>query len=337
MGTRIAFRPRARGCAVAGTVPYTGEVTASALEPRVKFVKGTTATPSSGEVKVGDGTFFPMQATIQQIFELFYRVKDARFDAQSCISRDDRPSGGYPEIAFSSTAPSPNYHDAQFGSGWYVKTERSWVSAGVNLTDELQIWTNTLDEPEEALVAAGDAFDTIMPTNPDHGIVCGLSHYSEFDCGLTPYDTFYSGFPSAYFPYATDVTDSQYIINAGVELAFNGVVAVTGDGDPFNNANDLYIGLHFEAYTQDGSPYLYNLDAFTYDSTFSSYSTGVNLEIVLATGSITAPLYSSTTGSLGWGGYGFVLRATEWWPYAHHNGKPVWNTGTGAWRSPFAP
>ena len=74
MGEKITFR-RGRNT----TVTVDGAV--SIVEPRVKFVRGWIddgGSQPAGTVRCGDGELFCIEATVDQMCEIFYRVRDAR-------------------------------------------------------------------------------------------------------------------------------------------------------------------------------------------------------------------------------------------------------------------
>ena len=130
MSNRITFRERTPGVAVSGggTPPAV-----SISEPRVKYVKGWHTTdgtdPGDGSaVECGEGTAYPLEVTVDQLAEIFYRVKDATWSGYLDYS------GG---AVFSVEVARPVDPTEQYHTRGYRD------AAGDPLTDEREMWAAT--------------------------------------------------------------------------------------------------------------------------------------------------------------------------------------------------
>lgn len=263
-------------------------------EYRFEWVKGwlTGGTdPMDGSVEVGDDTDYPLKVTLDELAEIFYRVKDGAISGSSTY--------GPFSMEITGTPPADYYT----GTNADIICQRSFAIGGVNQTDERTAWgtSGALDTPIR------DA-STILPYTPLHGEVAGFTHYVE------TFDVSYLG----YGPYGTP-GDTQ----AGIELAFNGYVAVTGDGNPLDPANDIWVGLFFQAYTVDG---LFIYDAGGFTKTDGGFDTYVgDLTFQLSASAPTCKLYFRSTATAD-----FTITATEWWPYNRlAEPRQIWDAGTG--------
>jgi len=286
MGTRIAFRPRARGGA-AGDGDFV-----SALEPRWKFAKGVKSTPGSGEVEVGAGTLYPVKVTLDQMFAIAYRVKDARVTGSVTL---DLWNSETVEFLFTSDDPTlqDNWYDDS--SGDY--THRAYAVGGVDADDETQMWADDLDTP----------FFGDTPT--------GLSHDS---------DTINTGGPfSGYCFHSTD----RFGDNGGYfYLQFSGEVAVYDplgvSQDPFDPNNELWVGLYIEA----GDYYWLPSGVSSEQSSGDSHVVDISIQLSNSS-TIDVPIFADANVTEGTSS--MVVEATEWWPYAKPAGGNFWNTTTG--------
>lgn len=309
MGTRVAFRPRARGCATSDVAATSAGTAVSALEPRWKFTEGVVLSPSIVQVLVGAGSYYPVKVTLDQLFEIAYRVKDSQITGS--VALNTNVGGVTDTVYYLFTADDPTLQN-----NWYDDTSGSWTYraysvAQVNAADEIQMWEGSLDTP------------TILPAYPPVGQVpvtpTGLSHNADTMSDFGPISGIYSVY--AY--------GSGGNVGAYFSLQFSGEVAVYdpsggGSKDPFDPANELWIGLEIDAFDYSFLP----VDFSSHDFGSSLYI--ADIQIQLSGGStLNVPIYSDNTYVTG-GSSTMVVEATEWWPYAKAAGGAQWNSATGA-------
>ena len=302
MGDRITFRGRGRGCIVAA-----GDAV-SPVEPRLKLIKGwlTGGTdPADGSVECGEGTSYPLLVTVDQLEEIFYRAKDAVFSGSVTA-----------EYAFTTlsmlvdgAAPASDFHS---GTDADVIVHRSFVtgSPAVNISAEKDIWS-------EDLVAPSLPISTIATSPQVHGLITGLTHYIEsFDL------------PSSDYHVRGDDGTGEY--TAVLELAFSGHVAwvdLAASNNPFDPANELWVGIGFHCYTADPTAAI--VDAYTLATGDSNEGESGDLTIVLSSGPLTCRLYASQFAFLTSAYSDLTLTVTEWWPYLTIANLPAWDSATG--------
>jgi len=299
MSERIYFRNRGRDSAVAfGSSP----TAVSIVENRVYYVRGeeTSGAPSSGYVACGAGTEFPLKVTRQELFEIYYRVKDAKFSGSL--------SAAYAfttlELLFSTTPPPATYYS---GTTSDVIVQRAYADQGTppaNLTNTKEMWSALHSTPSGIL---------------SHGIAIGLTHYAEsFSVPL-----------SDYYPYGLNVGGTTEW-TARAEIAFGRRVAFVdnaANGNPFDPANDLWIEMSFAAYTEDSVAA--KVDVYTLSTGGANEGPSGSLSIVLSNSTVTVPLIAEQFSFLVSASSSLSLVATEWWPYETTEGYPAWDANTG--------
>jgi len=130
---------------------------ASAFEPRLRFVKGwvTGGTdPEDGSVECGDGTRFPLEVTVEQMMEIHFRVKDAKFTAGAMsVTR-----GSFEEPAFfelTDVAPTERlidwdaHPDFNEYTPYDAVSARGFVSYSENGSTEFEAPENYGEDPED--------------------------------------------------------------------------------------------------------------------------------------------------------------------------------------------
>lgn len=359
MGSRVAFRPRARGCAsLDGT-------RVSFLEPRVAFVEGTTGTPTGDQVACGSGTAFPISITPAQFHELFYRVKLAWLTA-GVFSHEDNGAGysTYFDHYAPSSAPSTTELTENVASGSFFLLAKK-----LGYTTEDAISGFTLDRLDATFGAeytvtglGGDSnYYARDISNDEKGMwsfpeIAGnhpkINEPSEFRCGFSYYMGNYYGFGNggqtfdtspldSSYPYTT-VTDPVGLVygDLDVECIFTGRVAylnTAGGTGPFDTDAELYPEMSFKVYGVFDYLGVHDIILSTVPEDVSYSDAGIDFTIRLAGGDVSCDLYSfvpSLPQTVTYSGSDWVLEAKQWWPYAHRNGNPVWNSGTGAWVAP---
>lgn len=77
---------------------------------RFKWVKGWLTggiDPADGSVECGDGTAYPLEVTVAQMEEIFYRVRDAKWVSGSAAFRQSATAAYYESsVTFTATAPA---------------------------------------------------------------------------------------------------------------------------------------------------------------------------------------------------------------------------------------
>jgi hypothetical protein len=284
-------------------------------ENRVQFVKGwlTGGTdPADGSVECGDGTAFPMEVTLDQVAEIFYRVKDAWFTggsaswkylgfAQTINAATDAPANRRLDVSASTYQQrgycklgGDDYNGATYDAG-----------IGNNYSDiadnENGMWRDAWNDPDHV-----DAFS--YEQNDPNSIQGGDPEWWG-DTGLGVYATVFRG---------------KRVAVVKLDPA-DGLYAAT---------NKFY--LEIEMYWFDygvvpfgGSTNIYNSEGGFGD--FSSRAVFISNYILrLATGDATCPVYFDALGSTDETGTDFIHEPQVWWPYAKDNpAVPVWDTDKG--------
>lgn len=315
MGDRIAFPPRARDCASKDGIG------ASWLEPRVKFVEGST-TPTGDQVKVGSGSLYPLQVSIDQMFEIFYRSRDAQFDDSSALLTTEEYGSGFGGVetnVFLSAQSPPANHEVLGGDHEVVRAY--WLNSA-NPTNEAEMWEDLLTTAPSFVAFDGSDFPA------EHQ--CGLRHYINSQGETSDNGT-------DYHLYVGPGGDVGFMLNNYLKLQFSGRVAFVdneGNGNPLDPANTLYVGMYFEAFYNDGIAIDYTASSYDGLTGFSGSKTGWQLDIVLSSGTLTVDLLCyygiglnpTPTGS------NLVITVNDWWPYAKIDGTDYWDTTTGLFK-----
>lgn len=347
MGDRITFR--GRGCAESEALPLIAGkyMPTSIVEPRVKFIKGwlTGGTdPDDGSVECGPLTDYPMIVTLDQLTEIFYRVKAAWF------------TQGTLEVGFGRIIANPGTLAAPGNyEGWSVISKgymvegtvppafSSWFTGGF-ANSELAMWAPI----------GGIHWSTDNATNPPtyyHGnyataerLPAKWSHVN-FDY-IIDYVTIYNAAHTG-FNFSTGATgvvkpagatvyaelrsyEGEWYPNwADAALIISRYVAYTDADHPFDPSAKLYLGIRFEVLTDSGELQLTTAKVTgTYGAT--AIESSVKLKLKLSG----EAMPECVIGAAGYGtepvtGTDFILAAKEWWPYATTTGSAAWDTTTG--------
>jgi len=284
--------------------------------------------------EVGDGTQYPLEVTLDQIAEIFHRVKDAKFSSgYATVNTGDpetEPAFGY--FIYSSTA---------------ITTDRAYGLSGGNLTyrgytTKEEVTPITIDPAN--IPYLGDAYDagngdnyldiadnergiliqTILPSwNINTGdVVTAFSVNCSNPEASTDPEFFYSGFAFDLDPPTPAATSATVV--------FTGYIAVVKEAPNHSfiaPSNRYFIEMEFSA--QDSIPVL---KISTNEASISGSPTeisGCRYVMRLAGGAeVSCPIYADNTGYDFVGGNDFIHEATEWFPYQDQNGD-VWNPTTG--------
>jgi len=347
MGDRITFRGRGRGCAERDYPPPTpgALVPTSIIEPRVKFIKGwlTGGTdPVDGSLECGPLTKYPMIVTPDQLAEIFYRVKEVAFTQGELGHYYRRIKANPGPMRDIGTYSDAHVYSKGYGVDGVIPSEFSHLFTDYSATSELAMWaligganwlTDTTTSPftfyygdfataerrtakwlvTNAGFFLGDPVETAAHSAytynsyfhggaaPDGGIVYAESDYGG---GWSP-----------------DWCESVFIISR--------YVAYTDADSPFDPAAKLYLGIRFDCLTDYGELELtVSKETGGYGTT--ALATPVKLKFKLS-GSDMPECVIGAAGAVPETvtGTDFILKATEWWPYATTTGDPAWDTATG--------
>ncbi len=327
---------------------------------RYKFVEKDTS-------EVGDGTGYPMLATKEQLEEIMYRVRDAKFTQGSVtvdsVNIDDQVGynsvvqfsyGDLPETLFELREDTPLYisslrgycttaresspmaaYDTSFFGSAYSSSVTDYITSGIIVeardiqreAAQLAIFAGVVGNYEED------------PTLVDWGVAVPVSRFrTGFSQSLATLS--YPGggsLPDGYFPYVL-LDGSVFYNSCSVSLEFTGEVAWVDDdasGNPLSPGNRLYIGVEFGV-------------AIGYDGVTMG-TRAIAPENVVSTGAVVKLKLSGTDNEVSMPIYffpdrnsdpyftrsitsidDFIIEATEWFPYAKGSpAVPKWDAATG--------
>lgn len=307
------------------------------LLSRVKFALGeeTTGTPTEGFVACGQGTAYPLLATLDQVAELFHRVKKACYTAGlPTMEWDDGTTAFYREWAAPAAPYPPSSplvaYDAAMKMGYHTAT----------LEADIPIPETSIPYLGEEYSEGGENYRDIGDDEPGIWLSSNgdeLPHWNRYGNGFATAFS-YLGDSSAYGPF-TPATDHLWAMNEApiselvvAEATFSGEVAVIKSSPEvplLDPSNSFYIGFRF--YLYDTHP----TDVGTIGTDLSDFSVPDAMAcfytLRLSSGDLTAQLYLEASGiptAIG-GGDDIMHEATEWWPYATSAGLPAWDTTTG--------
>jgi hypothetical protein len=280
---------------------------------RFEWVDGqvTSGTPDEGFVACGDGTAFPMEVTLDQVAEIFYRVKDAWFTGGSASWE----VSGSPQTINAPTA-APTNRTLEIDGVTYQKRGYTILgaypyngpiyNAGIGnyysdiADNENGLWKGAWNDPYHV-----DAFS-----------------YEQDD------------------PNSTQGGDSEWWGYTGLGVyakVYRGKRVAVVKLDPadglYTATNKFY--LEIEMYWQDYGVVPFGGSTNIYDGGFGDFSAYAvlicNYILRLASGDATCPIYFAASGSINETGNDFIHEPQKWFPYAKDNpAEPVWDTTTGA-------
>lgn len=295
------------------------------IDSHVTYRKGelTTGTPSKGRVACGPGTAYPVPATLDQIAEIFYRVRNTEMSGGEYTAEH----ATYPEYNLkyeglfnTGSIPAHNYHIDDSG-GWQQDVRRgySFYESSTN-----KGWLKHHCDPVYTSPIGGDFHDAKdeFCMWPDDGVYVGTRGANHFAGTYSPYSS--ESAPSVYGPYykriypQPDPTPDEITYRGdSSSFGFSPQVAFIGAVSPFDPAATLYPAISWSNST------------WNFNSTFGSEASNGSAEIVLSSSTLLIPIrlyipaYTTALTSSP------RLTVTEWWPYAKPDGSPVWNAATG--------
>ena len=322
---------------------------------RFSFVEKTAS-------EVGAGTAFPILVTLDQVAEIYHRVKDASFISGSWTQSD---FGDDFELKVTAVPKPAELFSMITGGTYGAYSARGFCAITNDVTPDKPLPTTA-----EPLFG-----DTYYFTNYFDVAVRDIGNYERamWECGFDPKTNDKVGFywetvpdlGGAYVGYAdylsayrngfsqtfssSDSTNSYTLygifgdlngievsseasINVNNEVAF---VDTTGSGNPIDPGNSLYLPVYFAAWLGEvftgGVIYLSSTNNAPLVG--SMVASGINLVMRLSGDvDISCPLYYDdglyTAGGTV-GGSDFIIKADEWFPYQDSGGN-VWSPTTGA-------
>jgi len=279
---------------------------------RFEFVNGwlTGGTdPADGSVECGDGTAFPMEVTLDQVAEIFYRVKDAWITE----GQVDWDVSNYSVMMRASGAPANR--SLEIDGVTYQKRGYTILDAypyngptydaGIGnyysdiADNENGLWKDAWNDPDhvDAFSFEQDDPNSTQGGNPEWWGDTGLGVFAKVYRGrrvavvkLDPADGLYA-------------TTNKFYLEIEMYWFDYGVI-------PFGASTNIYN-------SQGGF------------GDFSSRAINIcNYILRLASGDAICPFYFDALGSSNETGNDFIHEPQEWFPYQDGNGN-VWNPTTG--------
>ena len=326
------------------------------IDSHVTYRKGelTTGTPSTGKVACGPGTAYPVPATLDQIAEIFYRVRNTIISGGEYTAEYETEAFRtiYTGMFNASSPPTHNFRQEQYGGdGWAQRirrghtfsstsTNEGWIKhhCGPVYTDEHSLVFGDYHDAEDEfcmwpdtgvvdLVDISQPFQYLQPGAYSPHAQVGANHYAENN------GSYNASPPSAYGPYrkreertyfeeedgSISYYDETLYDGDTSDFVFNPQVAFIGADSPFDPAATLYPGISWRNLT----------NTYSFTSMFGSEASNGSAEVVLSSSTLLIPIrlyISAYTTALT---SSPRLTVTEWWPYANPDGSPVWNAATG--------
>jgi len=279
---------------------------------RITFVEKSAS-------EVGDQTKYPLQVTLDQIAEVYYRVKDAYYTGGQFTWDITSPAAS---ASFSAPTSAPSTRVLDIASGIQRRGYNrigAYVDNGAIYDAGTGIDYSDVDDKERSMWR--DGYNTLSDyplRNP--------SDYQEIITAFTYWSD------ELYHP------DNQWwgenTTGGVIGARFNGEVAVVkvNPADSFVAPTNLYY-LWFEFYWEDADAILSfgggtnMIDGYWGDQTSTAVQS-VNYILRLSTGDLTFPCYMFDPGITNLSGTDIIHEAVEWFPYQDGDGA-VWDATTG--------
>lgn len=353
MGERITFRERGRK-----HFSNTNAAGYPAQWSRVKFVNGWLTggvDPGDGSVECGDGTPRPMLATLKQINEIWYRVKDAWFIQGSVFTLTGDPEAE-PAIGYMLDYPASHSANRSYAVDAANYTYRGYTTAvegggfsgpgAIPLRNDpfldaeydrgdTEMWRDIGDK-ERGIWINGEYFVGDLPYWNEKDILLYENAFSWHQDASTEFlDANF--FSLTYFDYDGFTDVENKIATGTASVVFSGeiaVVKVDPADDIFAPTNLFYIGVKFIIQATDAT-----VGGLVTASTDIADIAGTpvnpcNYVMRLADDiDLTCPIYVELwpvgTGFAFVGGEDFIHEAQEWFPYKTKADLPAWDYTTG--------
>ncbi len=313
---------------------------------RFTFVEKTST-------EVGDGTAFPMEVTLDQVAEIFYRVKDAVFVSGSLNFDFNFGTVESPDI-FNETVTSPTTKPTNriYGVELLLEYGARYFRGYSYGSPELI--------PENYLKYFGEVYSTGMPElGFQEGIDIADNEIALFfpngqnplwNDKLNQYYVTAFNFSQDYRSLADEVSgvtttdfftiqDSVGFGSIILGIGFGDVAFTSPNGKIFHPEAKFYLGLYFTMSIGFGSvfPIFGGSNQAEVIGNTGSVIQPCSYVLRLTSGDVSCPLYFGSYGVddpsdllSNMTGYDFIHEATEWFPYAKDSpAVPVWNADTG--------
>ena len=273
---------------------------------RFEFVEKTAA-------ECGDGTAFPMEVTLDQVAEIFYRVKDAWFTGGSA-SWD---VFGSPQTLNASTS-APANRSLEIDGVTYQTRGYTILDAypynGATYDAGIGNYYSDIADNENGLWK--DAWN-----DPDH--VDAFSFEQDDPNSIQTGDPNWWGMAS---------TGAYAKVYRGKRVA---VVKLDPADGLYAATNKFYLEIEMYWFDYGVLPFGASTNIYNSQGGFGDFSSRAvlicNYILRLATGDATCPFYFDALGSTNETGNDFIHEPQEWFPYAKDNpAVPVWDFETGA-------
>jgi hypothetical protein len=284
---------------------------------RFEWVDGqvTSGTPDEGFVACGDGTAFPMEVTLDQVAEIFYRVKDAWFTGGSASWK---VTGSPVSISAPTAAPTNRRLDVSastYQQRGYCKLGGDDYN-GATYNSGIGSYYSDIADNENGMWR--DAWN-----DPDH--VDAFSFEQDDSNGTQSSNSQWWGTPYVGIGVYAKVQRGDRVAVVKLDPA-DGLYAST---NKFYLEIDLYWADYYPVPFFGGTN-IYD-DGYGYD--WSAYAVAICQYILrLESGDATCQVYFATDPSTTEEtGTDFIHKPQVWWPYAKDNpAVPVWGIGNGA-------
>lgn len=275
---------------------------------RFEFVEKTAA-------ECGDGTAFPMEVTLDQVAEIFYRVKDAWFTGGSA-SWKVGIFGSTQTLNASTSAPTNR--SLEIDGVTYQKRGYTILDAypynGATYDAGIGNYYSDIADNENGLWK--DAWN-----DPDH--VDAFSFEQDDPNSIQTGDPNWWGMASA---------GAFAKVYRGKRVA---VVKLDPTDELYAVTNKFYLEIEMYWFDYGVLPFGGSTNIYDSQGGFGDFSSRAvlicNYILRLQTGDATCPVYFDALGSTNETGTDFIQEPQEWFPYAKNNpAVPVWDFETGA-------
>jgi len=327
---------------------------------RFEFVKGwvTGGTdPADGSVECGDGTHFPLEATLDQIAEIYHRARDSYLTGSITTTYT---SSSAPELlaitttGFTGTPSTDLVESGVTSEGETTLSQRAYSTGSTgDVAGFAQYFGSAYNvNGQDFYDANSELAIHSLPFNrfnPGTGLTQDfLTTFPEDAVRFHPITmpSFYSAYHEIYRNDGAAAPESGiYIYEAyarfnyspisigGVQIAW---IDDNESGNPLDPLNRKFINFSFafrQNFIYGGAEPSYSTFQ-GYDTSYDTSPTSVNFNIELSTSTLSCPLYAGNRGYPAFDGIthsgGINLVVTKWWPYAKDSpAVPVWDADTG--------
>lgn len=322
---------------------------------RFEFVKGwvTGGTdPADGSVECGDGTLYPLEATLDQIAEIYHRARDSYLTGSittTYTSSFDPELLAITTTGFTGTPSTDLVESGVTSEGETTLSQRAYSTGSTgDVAGFAQYFGSAYSvNGQDFYDANSELAIHSLPSNsynPRTGLTQDFfATFSEDAVNFYPITmpSFYSAYHEIYRNDGYQPQSGIYIYEAYAKFHYSAIsigavqIAWIDDnesGNPLDPLNRKFINFSF-AFRQS---FIYGGNE-AYYSTFHSNdtsTTSVNFNIELSTSTLSCPLYAGGGGYPAFDGIthsgGINLVVTKWWPYAKDSpAVPVWDADTG--------